>query len=56
MCFRGKTMAIEHELLPLENEYWQAIKDKNPDPAMRFTDDHCILTSPSGVRRLRRRI
>jgi hypothetical protein len=45
--------AIEQELLSLEREYWQAIKDKNPDPVMRLTDDPCIITGATGVRRIR---
>jgi hypothetical protein len=45
--------AIKQERLSLENEYWQAIKDKNPDPVIRLTDDPCILTGPAGVRRVR---
>jgi hypothetical protein len=45
--------AIEQQLLALEKEYWQAIKDKNPDPVMRLTDDPCIITGASGVRRIR---
>ncbi len=32
---------IEQELLALEKQYWQAIKDKDADAAMRLSDDPC---------------
>jgi hypothetical protein len=43
---------VEHELLDLERQYWQAIKDRNVDAALRLTDDSCIVAGPSGVSRL----
>jgi hypothetical protein len=43
---------IEQELLGLEKEYWQAIKDKDVDAAMRLTDDACIVTGAQGVGRI----
>ena len=46
------THTVEDELLELENQYWQAIKDKDTETAMRLTDDSCILTGAQGVRRL----
>ena len=45
--------AIERELLSLEREYWQAIKDKNPEPVKRLTDDPCIIAGATGVSRIR---
>jgi hypothetical protein len=45
-----KGNGIERELLARENEYWQAIKDKNADAVLRLSDDPCILTGPNGVR------
>ena len=45
--------AVERELLSLETEYWQALKDRNPDAVIRLTDDPCIITGPNGVRRMR---
>ena len=47
-----KGHGIERELLARENEYWQAIKDKNADAVLRLSDDPCILTGPNGVRRI----
>jgi hypothetical protein len=41
--------AIDRELLDLENEYWQAIKERNVDAAMRLTDDSCIITGAQGA-------
>lgn len=48
------TTQIEQELLTLEKTYWQAIKDKDADTAMRLTDDPCIVTGAQGVGRLDR--
>jgi len=42
------------ELLDLENQYWQAIKEKDVDAAMRLTDEECIVTGAQGVGRLHR--
>ena len=41
--------AVEQELLDLEREYWQAIKNKDVDAAMRLTDDPCIVAGAQGV-------
>ena len=43
------TAAVVQELLGLEREYWQAIKSKDVDAAMRLTDDPCIVTGAQGV-------
>ena len=45
---------IEQELLALEKQYWQAIKDKDADTAMRLSDDPCIVTGAQGVGRIDR--
>ena len=42
----------EKELVGLEREYWQAIKDKDVDAIMRLTDDPCIVTGAQGIGRL----
>ncbi len=47
--------AVEQELLDLERQYWQAIKDKNIDLALRLTDDPCILAGAQGVSRIDKR-
>ena len=44
--------AVEQELLGLEREYWQAIKDKNPEAAIRLSDDPCLLAGAQGIARL----
>ena len=43
---------VEQELLALEKEYWQAIKDKDADTAVRLSDNPCIVTGAQGVGRL----
>jgi uncharacterized protein (TIGR02246 family) len=45
---------IEQELIALEKQYWQAIKDKDADTAMRLSDDPCIITGAQGIERLDR--
>jgi ketosteroid isomerase-like protein len=37
------------ELLGLERQYWQAMKDKDVDAAMRLTDEECVVTGAQGV-------
>jgi len=51
-CMAGTT--VEHELLELEKQYWQAIKEKNVDAAMRLSDDACIIVGAQGVARVNR--
>jgi hypothetical protein len=48
------TTSVEQELLKLEEQYWQAIKDQDVDAAMRLTDDACIITGAQGIARLDR--
>jgi uncharacterized protein (TIGR02246 family) len=43
------TETVEKELIALENQYWQAIKDKDVEAAIRLTDDPCIVTGAQGV-------
>jgi hypothetical protein len=43
---------VEQELLELEKAYWQAIKDKDVDAAIRLSDDSCIVTGAQGVARV----
>jgi len=45
---------LAKELLDLENQYWQAIKEKDTDAAMRLTDDECLVTGAQGVGRVSR--
>jgi uncharacterized protein (TIGR02246 family) len=46
--------AVERELLELEKQFWQAIKDKNADAVARLSDDPCLITGPQGVSRVNR--
>jgi uncharacterized protein (TIGR02246 family) len=43
------TTAMQKELVGLEKQYWQAIKDKDVDAALRLTDDPCFVTGPQGA-------
>jgi len=45
---------LEKELLDLEKQYWQAIKEKDADAAMELTDEECIVTGAQGVGRINR--
>ena len=45
---------IEALLLDHEKQYWQAIKDRDVQAAMRLTDDPCIVTGAQGVARITR--
>ena len=46
--------ALATELLDLEKQYWQAMKDKDVDKAMSLTDEECIVTGAQGVARVSR--
>lgn len=43
---------IEKELLGLERQFWQAMKDHDVEAAMKLTDFPCILAGPQGVSRV----
>jgi hypothetical protein len=40
---------IESELVDLETQYWQALKDKDVEAAIALTDDPCIVAGAQGV-------
>ena len=40
---------VEKELVELERQYWQALKDRNYDAALRMTDDPVIVVGAQGV-------
>jgi hypothetical protein len=48
------TTTVEQELLKLEEQYWQAINDKDVDATMRLADDACIITGAQGIARIDR--
>ena len=43
-----ETKTLEKELLNLERQYWQAIKDKDVDTVLRLSDDPCIVAGSQG--------
>ena len=43
------TTAVENEILELENRYWEAIKARDVEGAMRLTDFPCLVAGASGV-------
>ena len=45
---------VEKELVKLEKQYWQAIKDQDVETAKELTDDECIVSGAQGFARLRR--
>jgi hypothetical protein len=40
---------VAEELLSLEKRYWTAMKQKDPNAAMRLTHDPCLVAGASGV-------
>ena len=45
---------VENELLDLEKQYWQAIKDKDIEAATRLTDEPCIIAGAQCVAQINR--
>ena len=43
---------VEKELVKLEKQYWQAIKDQDVETAMELTDDECIVAGAQGFSRI----
>jgi uncharacterized protein (TIGR02246 family) len=43
---------LKGELLDLENQYWNALKDNDVETAIRLTDDECIVTGAQGAGRM----
>lgn len=39
----------EKEIVELERQYWQALKEKDIDTALRLTDDPCIVSGAQGI-------
>jgi ketosteroid isomerase-like protein len=40
---------LENELLELETRFWNAMKEKDVEAAVRLADDPCIVTGAQGV-------
>lgn len=47
-----QTLTVEKELLELENQYWQAIKERDVDTAMQLTEFPCLIAGATGVGRV----
>ena len=45
---------VENELLALEQQYWQAIKDGNAALSAHLSDDPCIVTGAQGLAKINR--
>ena len=43
---------VEDEVAGLERKYWQALKDRNYEGALKLTANPCIVTGPQGVAEL----
>ena len=43
------TQTAEKELVQLEKQYWQALKEKDVETAVRLNDDPAIVTGAQGV-------
>jgi hypothetical protein len=43
------TTTIEQQILEFEQSYWQAMKDRDVDAALRLTAEPCLVTGASGV-------
>jgi hypothetical protein len=48
------TKQFEEEIVGLEMAYWQAMKDGDPNAAMKLSDEPCIVTGASGVSNISR--
>jgi hypothetical protein len=46
---------VENQLVELERQYWQALKDNDVSVVARLTDDPCIVTGAQGVGKLDQR-
>jgi uncharacterized protein (TIGR02246 family) len=46
---------VEKDLVELERQYWQALKDNDLEAAMRLTDEACIVVGAQGVGRIDRK-
>lgn len=43
---------LQKELLDLETKFWNCMKTKDVDTALKLTNDPCIVTGPQGVSRI----
>ncbi len=45
---------LETEIIKLENQYWNAIKDNDIETMMKLSDESCIITGAQGVSKIKR--
>lgn len=45
---------LANELLDLEKQFWEAMKERDVDTAMQLTADECILTGAQGVSNIKK--
>lgn len=48
------SMAIADQILDLEKQYWQAIKDQDAATAARLSDEPCLITGAQGISQIDR--
>ena len=44
--------SAEKEIIQLENQYWQAIRDNDIDTCEQLTDDPCLVAGAHGIARV----
>ncbi len=49
-----KTMGDEKQIIELEHQFWQALKDQDVEAAQRLTDETCLVTGAQGVMSINR--
>jgi hypothetical protein len=45
---------MQKTLFGMEQQFWQAIKDRNGEAASRLTDDSCMVVGPEGIQEVDR--
>ena len=46
------TLTVDKEILELENRYWETIKKRDVEAAIRLTEFPCLVAGASGVGRI----
>lgn len=46
---------LKNELMSLERRYWNAIRDRDANTAMKLSDEPCLIVGAQGVNQLSRR-
>jgi ketosteroid isomerase-like protein len=45
----GRSTTVEQELIELETQFWQAMKDGDVEAALELSDEPCIVAGAQGV-------